>query len=24
MLDGITLADLVERAKGQDERMYHI
>ena len=24
MLDGITLADLLERAKGQDEQMYHI
>jgi Rrf2 family cysteine metabolism transcriptional repressor len=24
MLDGITLADLLERAKEQDERMYHI
>ncbi len=24
MLDGITLADLLERAKARDERMYHI
>jgi Rrf2 family protein len=24
MLDGITLADLLDRAKGQGERMYHI
>ena len=24
MLDEITLADLLERAKGQDEQMYHI
>ena len=24
MLDGMTLADLLERAKEQDERMYHI
>ena len=24
MLDGITLADLLERAKAQDEQMYHI
>ena len=24
MLDSITLADLLERAKEQDERMYHI